>query len=187
MQQAPPLAYGRTGGPTANDLSMGQAVAALSAAAGEDLTAISGSHPLTEAMLFGALALFGLIGTEHNCIHLLNFSRFAGRGRNLFLLDGGSRKIWQLLLPNVKSEAIFPAAVDNHSACIRQAVVIIHRKGRDVNKKIRIYLISSRPPDVREELSAAPPRSAQQEKSFFIYCNKSNFLLQSHQFSGIMK
>ena len=44
---------------------MGQAVAALCAAAGEDLTAVSGAHPLAEAMLFGALALFGLIGTEH--------------------------------------------------------------------------------------------------------------------------
>ena len=44
---------------------MGQAVAALGAAAGEYLASIGGSHPLTEAVLFGALALFGLIGTEH--------------------------------------------------------------------------------------------------------------------------
>ena len=67
---------------------MGQAVAALGAAAGEDLTAISGSHPLAEPVLFGALALFGLIGTEHFCIHLLVFTFFPGEVA-LLLLDGG--------------------------------------------------------------------------------------------------
>ena len=45
--------------------SMGQAGAALSAAAGEDLAAVCGPHSLAEAVLLGALTLFGLIGTEH--------------------------------------------------------------------------------------------------------------------------
>ena len=45
--------------------SEGQAGAALGAAAGQDLTAIGGPHPLAEAVLLGALALLGLIGTEH--------------------------------------------------------------------------------------------------------------------------
>ena len=45
--------------------SMGQASAALSAAASQHLTAVSGSHSLTETVLLGALTLLGLIGTEH--------------------------------------------------------------------------------------------------------------------------
>ncbi len=45
--------------------SMGQAGAALGAAAGEDLPAVGSSHPLAETVLLGALALLGLIGTEH--------------------------------------------------------------------------------------------------------------------------
>ena len=71
VQQAPPLtapegaACLRPQGAAQRRTSMGQAVAALSAAAGEHLAAISGTHPLTEAVLLGALALFGLIGTEH--------------------------------------------------------------------------------------------------------------------------
>ena len=44
---------------------MGQAVAALSAAAGEHLAAVSGPHPLPESVDFSALTFFGLIGTEH--------------------------------------------------------------------------------------------------------------------------
>ena len=44
---------------------MGQAVAALGAAAGEHLAAIGRPHTFAEAVLLGALALFGLIGTEH--------------------------------------------------------------------------------------------------------------------------
>ena len=44
---------------------MGQAGAALGAAAGEHLAAIGGPHPFTETVLLGALTLFGLIGTEH--------------------------------------------------------------------------------------------------------------------------
>ena len=44
---------------------MGQASAALSAAAGQHLTAVSGGHSLAEAVLLGTLALLGLIGTEH--------------------------------------------------------------------------------------------------------------------------
>ena len=44
---------------------MGQAGAALSAAAGEDLASVGGPHSLAEAVLLGALALLRLIGTEH--------------------------------------------------------------------------------------------------------------------------
>ena len=44
---------------------MGQAGTALGAATGENLAAIAGSHSLTEAVYLGALALLGLIGTEH--------------------------------------------------------------------------------------------------------------------------
>ena len=44
---------------------MGQASAALSAAAGQHLAAILGGHSLAEAVLLGALTLLGLIGTEH--------------------------------------------------------------------------------------------------------------------------
>ena len=43
--------------------SMGQASAALGAAAGQNLTAVAGGHSLAEAVLFGALTLLGLIGT----------------------------------------------------------------------------------------------------------------------------
>ena len=38
---------------------------ALCSAASEDLTAVCGGHSLAEAVLFFALTLFGLIGTEH--------------------------------------------------------------------------------------------------------------------------
>ena len=44
---------------------MGQASAALSAAAGKHLAAIGSSHSLAETVLLGALTLLGLIGTEH--------------------------------------------------------------------------------------------------------------------------
>ena len=50
---------------------MGQAGAALGAAAGQHLAAIAGGHTLAEAVLLGALALFGLIGTKHGG-HLLS-------------------------------------------------------------------------------------------------------------------
>ena len=49
--------------------SMGQASAALGAAAGQNLTAVAGGHSLAEAVLLGALALLGLIGTNH-LVHL---------------------------------------------------------------------------------------------------------------------
>ena len=45
---------------------MGQASAALSTTAGQDLTAIGGTHSLAEAVLLGTLTLLGLIGTEHS-------------------------------------------------------------------------------------------------------------------------
>ena len=49
---------------------MGQADAALGAAAGQHLAAIAGGHTLAEAVLLGTLALLGLIGTKHGG-HLL--------------------------------------------------------------------------------------------------------------------
>ena len=42
-----------------------QARAALCAAAGQNLPAIASGHTLAEAVLLGALTLFGLIGTKH--------------------------------------------------------------------------------------------------------------------------
>ena len=44
---------------------VGQARAALGAAAGQNLPTIASGHALTEAVLLGALTLFGLIGTNH--------------------------------------------------------------------------------------------------------------------------
>ena len=45
--------------------SGGQNLAALSAAAGENLAAVSSGHSLAEAMNLGAMTLGGLIGTLH--------------------------------------------------------------------------------------------------------------------------
>src|SRR5699024_7844478 len=45
--------------------SVGQTGAALRAAASQDLAAVGGTHTLTEPVLLGALALLGLIGTNH--------------------------------------------------------------------------------------------------------------------------
>ena len=45
--------------------SVAQAGAALRAAAGQNLAAIGGGHALAEAVDLGALALLGLIGTNH--------------------------------------------------------------------------------------------------------------------------
>ena len=45
--------------------SVSQARAALGAAAGQNLAAIASGHALAEAVLLGALTLFGLIGTNH--------------------------------------------------------------------------------------------------------------------------
>ena len=43
---------------------MGQAITTASAAAGQNLAAVGGSHSLAETMLLGALKLLGLIGTR---------------------------------------------------------------------------------------------------------------------------
>ena len=45
--------------------SVGQTDAAGAAAAGQDLAAVGGGHPLAEAMDLAALTLLGLIGTNH--------------------------------------------------------------------------------------------------------------------------
>ena len=42
---------------------------ALCSAASEDLTAVCGGHSLAEAVLFFALALLGLVSTQHNSLH----------------------------------------------------------------------------------------------------------------------
>ena len=88
--------------------SEGQAGAALGAAAGQDLTAIGGPHPLAEAVLLGALALLGLIGTEH----LHTPPVFISAPVCPALLDGG-----RTLLP--------PPAVDVKACRTRQATIII--------------------------------------------------------------
>ena len=51
--------------PAHESFLVAQAGTALGAAASENLAAIAGSHSLTEAVHLGALALLGLIGTEH--------------------------------------------------------------------------------------------------------------------------
>src|SRR5699024_11259892 len=61
--RAPPV-----GGPSL--FSVGQADTALRTTASQNLATIAGSHTLTETVLFGALTLFGLIGTKHGG-HLL--------------------------------------------------------------------------------------------------------------------
>ena len=48
-----------------NDGSGGQNLTALCTAAGQNLTAVSGSHSLAEAMNLGAMTLSGLVGTLH--------------------------------------------------------------------------------------------------------------------------
>ena len=50
--------------------SMGQASAALGAAAGQNLTAVAGGHSLAEAVLLGALTLLRLERSLHNFVHL---------------------------------------------------------------------------------------------------------------------
>ena len=51
---------------------MGQTGTTLGTTASKHLAAIGSTHSLAEAMLLGALALLGLIGTEH-AIHLSLF------------------------------------------------------------------------------------------------------------------
>ena len=83
VQQAPPPAARRAACLRPREAaqrrtSMGQAVAALGAAAGEYLASIGGSHPLAEAVFFGALALFGLRGKAlfFNTLLWLSFLKF---------------------------------------------------------------------------------------------------------------
>ena len=45
--------------------SVAELGSALRSAAGEDLAAVRGRHSLAEAVLFLALALLGLVGTQH--------------------------------------------------------------------------------------------------------------------------
>ena len=54
----------------------GQNLAALSTAAGQNLTAVGSSHSLTETVNLGTMTLGGLIGTLHE-IHLLLKSIYA--------------------------------------------------------------------------------------------------------------
>ena len=48
-----------------SDESGGQNLAALGTTAGQNLTAVGGSHSLAEAMHLGAVTLGGLVGTLH--------------------------------------------------------------------------------------------------------------------------
>ena len=52
--------------------SGGQNLAALRAAAGQDLTAVGSRHSLTEPMNLGTMTTAGLVGTLHTWIHLLS-------------------------------------------------------------------------------------------------------------------
>ena len=77
--------------------SMGQASAALGTTASQHLAAVAGGHSLAEAVLLGALALLGLIGTEH-CM-TPPFRKISGDGAMPpLLLDSRG--------------PVFPAAVD---------------------------------------------------------------------------
>ena len=51
---------------------IGKSFSALSASSLQYVSAVSGSHSLSEAVLLLSLTLFGLIGSEHS-LHLLNF------------------------------------------------------------------------------------------------------------------
>jgi hypothetical protein len=50
--------------------SIGQSFSALSASSLEDVSAVSGFHSLSEAMLLFSLTLFRLVSSEHR-LHLL--------------------------------------------------------------------------------------------------------------------
>ena len=49
-----------------------QSFSALCTSSLEDISAVSGSHSLSEAMLFLSLTLFGLVSSKHS-LHLLKF------------------------------------------------------------------------------------------------------------------
>ena len=66
--------------------SGGQNLAALSAAAGENLAAVSSSHSLAEAMNLGTVALGGLVGTLHS-VHLLSFCTFMLNSQKAVAID----------------------------------------------------------------------------------------------------
>ena len=97
---------------------MGQAGAALGAAAGKNLPAVGSPHPLAETVLLGALALLGLIGTEH--LHTPPTFVCCGARRPRYSTAGG---------PGGSHPA-----VDRIRPVLRQAPVIIHKKENCVNK-----------------------------------------------------
>jgi hypothetical protein len=104
---------------------MGQASAALSAAAGEDLASVGGPHSLAEAVLLGALTLLRLIGTEH--LHTPPICLICC-GTLAPLLDGGG--IFLFPLP----------AVDLFWPAMGQANGIIQKFLRGVNNKICFWV-----------------------------------------------
>ena len=59
-------------------------LSALRSAAGQHLAAVGGRHSLAEAVLFLALKLLGLIGTEHGVFLL-----------SIILNSGSRRRSWQ--------------------------------------------------------------------------------------------
>lgn len=56
--------FGGRGGPLQKE-SEGEGFAAFGTAAGQDLAAVAGGHSFTEAMDLAALALLGLVGSQH--------------------------------------------------------------------------------------------------------------------------
>ena len=53
---------------------VGQSFSALGASSLQDVSAVSGSHSLSEAVLLFSLTLFRLISSQHmNCTSLINF------------------------------------------------------------------------------------------------------------------
>ena len=97
---------------------MGQASAALSTAAGQDLTAVGSAHTLTEAVLLGALTLLGLIGTEH--LHTPP-NKVCCAAEPHYSTAGGKNS----------------PAVDKIRLTFWQASVIIHKNITCVNKNLR--------------------------------------------------
>ena len=68
--------------------SVAQLFSALRSAAGQNLAAVGGRHSLAEAMLFLALTLFGLVGTEHR---ISPFFAAAGQSRRTMILNSGQK------------------------------------------------------------------------------------------------
>ena len=76
--------------------SVAEMLSALRSAAGQHLAAVGGRHSLAEAVLFLALKLLGLIGTEHG-VFLLSIILNSGSRRRSWQKVSGARR----LTPNI--------------------------------------------------------------------------------------